>query len=588
MADIRPKDLLPTAERPAADDYLILDGAMEGTRKISATAAVAHTTVDATNGAEGATKRPLAQILAEHISVKDFGAKGDGTTDDSDAIEAAIAEVATAPGTLPSFHGSKSIFFPKGRYRVTRSVFSYLPSAGLKGPIQFRGENGMASQILLDPPSASETWLYNNGSSGAYSFNKFTDLGFSGTGPNATYASGFRLYGAGWEQGFDFTRCFFGWSSTFRRLFLLTGSTNADTLSCRDCRIRNIKAAVLTFDQTQAVVIHFDNTSVEDIHGDIIVVTAAGGGHFNAIGGSWIWGTGTSKGWLLNVTGSNNVNHPFYFNGIRPELYHARAGLVKKTGAAGEIEVVFNNVPFPGVANQYGTFDAVEIARGATIRFNECLIAKEMLYRFMSSGAGNKSIADNGTLLFDNCRVPPNLSSKITFESDWGFASARGCQNFSAATAPEAVDFDLKWNNPACAGRSLPLKTVAIKNRHTWWPNSYTASKSISDAWTESTVLLPVNSRIVGFRIYKPIIGGTQAEYQLHIGNGDKTAIYASSSLGAQNAAHVIDVTLPLTSQILTGTTLNSRTVRLWANPGGGASSIEAGADEEIALVEYF
>lgn len=36
MAETRPKDLLPTAESMAEDDYLLLDGATKGTRKLAA------------------------------------------------------------------------------------------------------------------------------------------------------------------------------------------------------------------------------------------------------------------------------------------------------------------------------------------------------------------------------------------------------------------------------------------------------------------------------------------------------------------------------------------------------------------------
>ena len=47
--------------------------------------------------------------LAEWVSVKDFGAAGDGVTDDTAAIEAAIAAATTAKTTL---------VFPSGTYKL--------------------------------------------------------------------------------------------------------------------------------------------------------------------------------------------------------------------------------------------------------------------------------------------------------------------------------------------------------------------------------------------------------------------------------------------------------------------------------------
>lgn len=51
--------------------------------------------------------------LAQYVSVKDFGAKGDGITDDTNAILNAVAYIQTAKGTL---------YFPKGTYIVEQAI----------------------------------------------------------------------------------------------------------------------------------------------------------------------------------------------------------------------------------------------------------------------------------------------------------------------------------------------------------------------------------------------------------------------------------------------------------------------------------
>lgn len=61
----------------------------------------------------GAVGRTVHQKLQETISVKDFGATGDGTTDDTAAIQAAVN---TAPAT------GGCIYFPIGKYLITSAI----------------------------------------------------------------------------------------------------------------------------------------------------------------------------------------------------------------------------------------------------------------------------------------------------------------------------------------------------------------------------------------------------------------------------------------------------------------------------------
>lgn len=80
----------------------------------------------------GAVARSLQSKLGEKVSVKDFGAKGDGTTDDTAAIQAAID--AGKPYSTSTANG-RVIYFPPGRYKVTTLDLSachgvYLVGAG--------------------------------------------------------------------------------------------------------------------------------------------------------------------------------------------------------------------------------------------------------------------------------------------------------------------------------------------------------------------------------------------------------------------------------------------------------------------------
>lgn len=62
----------------------------------------------------GTVSRTVAQRLDDTVSVKDFGALGDGATDDTAAFQAAIDSVYAA--------GGGTIFIPEGTYRITSLV----------------------------------------------------------------------------------------------------------------------------------------------------------------------------------------------------------------------------------------------------------------------------------------------------------------------------------------------------------------------------------------------------------------------------------------------------------------------------------
>lgn len=61
----------------------------------------------------GAINRPINEKLEEFISVKDFGATGDGVTNDTVAIQAAIDSLGTNGGV---------VYFPTGTYLIARNI----------------------------------------------------------------------------------------------------------------------------------------------------------------------------------------------------------------------------------------------------------------------------------------------------------------------------------------------------------------------------------------------------------------------------------------------------------------------------------
>ena len=87
------------------------------------------------------TPRTLADWVADIVSVTAFGAVGDGVTDDSIAINAAIdrALVLLAAGTPTTVEFPAGIF----RYVTAHAAMSY--------PVSFIGQGNLKSIILVDP-----------------------------------------------------------------------------------------------------------------------------------------------------------------------------------------------------------------------------------------------------------------------------------------------------------------------------------------------------------------------------------------------------------------------------------------------------
>ena len=96
------------------------------------------TEADAVNysqGSTGSSSRTVESKLQETTSVKDFGAVGDGTTDDTSAIQAAINAVEAAGGGI--------VYLPNGSYKTTSELV--IDTAGTK----LVGDGGHLNQTKI-------------------------------------------------------------------------------------------------------------------------------------------------------------------------------------------------------------------------------------------------------------------------------------------------------------------------------------------------------------------------------------------------------------------------------------------------------
>lgn len=117
----------------------------------------------------GAVARTVCDKLLEIVSVKDFGAKGDGINDDTSAIQAAINSFTSGRG---------KVYFPAGTYKVTSTI------TVSKDRVHLVGAGSWATQILFAPAANGTCFKFSAGSSVLY---QGSCSGFSFYSNDSTY-----------------------------------------------------------------------------------------------------------------------------------------------------------------------------------------------------------------------------------------------------------------------------------------------------------------------------------------------------------------------------------------------------------------
>jgi hypothetical protein len=119
----------------------------------------------------GAVTRTVQSKLRDVVSVKDFGAKGDGVTNDTAAIQAAITAVFSS--------GGGTVFFPKGVYMVSSLAVNW---SGQVVTMVLAGEGQAASEIKKISGTASAVLTLSSSSLGDGTYSEIRDLTVNANG----------------------------------------------------------------------------------------------------------------------------------------------------------------------------------------------------------------------------------------------------------------------------------------------------------------------------------------------------------------------------------------------------------------------
>jgi hypothetical protein len=474
------------------------------------------------------------------------------------------------------------VYFPRGTYLIDDdAVFNN--AVDFQRGFIIEGD-GLASSVLRLKTAGAERWFYDNfaKSTQQYIFVTVRDLQFTSDDPR--YGSGFRFQQ---DQGWRFFRC---WMLNLHTAIDseggLTGNVGSEHkfFSCKFTAIHN---AVHLFNSAQCMNIEYHGCDVETIYGDIFQIAAGGGGALRVFGGSYIMDDGGSVRYLVNIAGGGlgNNNNSFTLSGIQTEMHSMNNRLVRQGPGSGGAHVVFNEC---NVTATNGAREQVMVTT-ARVTFSRCVLTQNQgdTYRVLGPDAGGDQYGEAGSIHFDECDVPANLSYLCSTPPGadglaWGQVSARGCYNnlfkpLESRIERHAADFDLNWYNGGRSGNFPGLKTASVKPQNRSWP--------CVNADYDWVVTLPAHALIVNIYVFRPENAGPGVPYRLHVGNGDKSAVYGSDggNLGAARERTIV-IQKAIGQLIPAGVSNPHNQVRVWADPTTGYR----GATGGYFVVQYY
>lgn len=312
----------------------------------------------------GGYGKEIVQIGAKpdsQVNVKDYGAKGDGITDDTAEVQAAITYMATRGGVL---------FFPKGSYLITSTLVIPANSWG----INLVGEG---VQTLLTLGFAGDLITFESIGSGlTLNHHRFYNIGFNGNNK----ASG-KLVHVKCTSSFVIEHCFFFNSTTAGDFIYVQGNpTSLD--SCHDVNIRDN---------------YFDSSGLSGRSAIYLESTAAD----IQISGNYMELRHTVDYCLyLNDCGSLQVfdNH----------IYNSKINIVKINGANGKTYMFDNNFL------DYSLNDLINIDGTSTVVANGAITFINCIMMGLQSGYSAFHLVNNvyGVRIADCIFTIPSVGSR--------------------------------------------------------------------------------------------------------------------------------------------------------------------------------
>ena len=548
-----------------------------------------------------AVGRTVSERLNDVVCVKDFGAVGDGVTDDTEAIRNALRALFIRSPLFVNFRaGSGRLYFPEGVYRITESgVLSNWPE-WQRSNFVLQGAGSRNSILWLDPSALSgEAWFYDNFDSqrqwgmvcedlcfaGGYDWQEAipaTGVGY-GLANVSPLCNGFKLTGPGWESGFVLSRCEFRF---LQMVFHTAGNNNADThrfIGCATSKCINVNY----INNPQSLSINWIGCYVDQIYGNFLEYGPncnGGGGNFLMQGGAIIalpGGGDTTPHYVVRATagGTSQSNAPVTFRDVRFELRGNYHGFAHAT--FGNTQVLASGCSFhnTGSVNK----NLVTVGQYCVVRFEGTSFNKgdnggNFTYQIGESGDGR--LGKNAHLIFANsCLIDPALFFTTGSTVSWAGNGGRltvdetcwGTDVPDTLSQPRIYAYATDTFGPTSLTGEGQAASTKHRTRRQFEVSPFFTQSNMAGAsgLTGTTVRIPPFSRIASVWVKIAAGIGNASVVRCLIGNSDKSIIYASTPVGPQSAGHYTyaNVHLPV------GNDTNKRDIRFWFDDGAGGAS---------------
>lgn len=410
-----------------------------------------------------------ADLPTYAVNVRDHGARGDGSTDDSDAIRAAVAEAISG---RVSGAAQKEVYFPPGNYRITKQdTLMWSPTTGTADQIfglRFRGGGPRVTTIKFDTTFATTSDPRRNNLITAavrLRYTTFQDMSFSSTNPNNRFAYywsrdnrdtnyHYPEFGHGQNQYFVYRNV--EWRGKWDRVIGLDGDQVANNNSehhfilCSTDTVSEYTDAFLRSGITDPSTNYQQNQFLNYFVLSCNFALAGGdffrfdrGGSINVYGGSWsMVGTKPARYFYMPLSNGEMSATRLNVNGVRFEPKNSpdqkvidcnwNNGTVSFTSCSdmGSVQVA------GAAANNYHRY-AATAGRLPIVRYQDCILAGHHLV----DAAG--TALTNGKMIYEGCRF---------YHTSQAVSTTSGAAFLRYASAPARYAFRDSWATPDVSG----------------------------------------------------------------------------------------------------------------------------------------
>lgn len=496
---------------------------------------------------------------------KNYGAVGNGTTNDSAAFVAMYAAVIARvvnnqnAGVIGDTNrrGRVIIDIPPGNYRIS-SPEALIPSTYTTRTLglTIRGEAAGVTQITYDNATAGKYLVYNND---AWLFLRMENIEFTSTNVNNNFMLS---YSTGGAQNYRFSDCM--WNGLWNRIFDLQGNNNNSEFAWYTCNFNGTVKTVLFTDENgsdQFLNYNFYACNYEVSEGSFIDMQT--GGNIALYGGSFIH-YGENAGTFFKLYGESHAYgvQRFLCVGVRFEHRNTNSILIDTEWPFGSIQFINcdNSGSIHFVPSYVNAIFYADNASGAAVKFDGCVLMGQHQYWY-----GNDAWKHPNIATYDNCELMQESTAEtfVNYRTSGGNDGAKPVVRFRACRFVGGTELDGLVDKSVGALASnrgeLSLRYVSIK----------TAQGRLPSANGTETFILPPGAIIVGAYLYwrngASTSGSTTWNFTLRTSETTPTVIVTAASTGTTLLRDGFNVE---NERFFVCDTLQKRTLVLAANTG--------------------